>query len=58
MNYEKSSPRTIKALCVVKKKDGKLSPFDVYSLKDENGIILNKDEVMCEVEIKFIKYHG
>lgn len=42
----------------MKKDKLKLSPFDIYDLADDDAIVIEEDEIMCEVEINFLKYHG
>ena len=46
------TPRPIKAIAVVNKEKLKLDPMQVFDTTMKKEVILEKCEVMCEIEIK------
>jgi hypothetical protein len=49
-------PRTIKAIAVVNKEKPKLDAMQIFDTNMKKEIILDKTEVLCEIEIVFSKY--
>jgi hypothetical protein len=50
------TPRSIKAIAVVNKDKPKLDSMQVFDTSMKKEIILEKTEVMCEIDIKFNKF--
>lgn len=49
-------PKTMRAVAIVKKADPKFTALDIYSFLDGSDVVRLPDEILCEVEISFVKY--